>query len=262
VLPGPGLVSLIAGAEATADTVQVLRRLHENLDEAEELARLLLLSRTERQNQHVKKGFLYALDQLRGRLAQTGDPVERGALQDQILALDELVADCTAIENGDVEHAVRTTTFDFVVLARSLVQAQRPTGRVEVEVVDRTEGNGDVTARLLLVQLTLSDLILNATQAMDAAESPLRAVRMTVGHQDTATERFLVVDVEDSGPGFGNTDRTELDRLRRAKGMPGGEGLQHAVRNMEACRGKLERLQGSSPDLGGAHLRIWLPLAA
>ncbi|SDO95416.1 hypothetical protein SAMN04487981_1154 [Streptomyces sp. cf386] len=261
VLPGAGLVSLIAGDEAIADTVRVLRRLHENLDEAEELARLLLLSRTERQNKHVKKGFLYALDQLRGRQAVTGDPVERRAIEDQITALDELVADCTAIESGDVEHAVRTTTFDFVGLARSLMQAQRPTGRVEVEVVDRTEGDGDVTARRLLVQLTLSDLILNATQAMDEVKSPRRAVRITVRHQDTATERFLVADVEDSGPGFGNTDRTELDRVRKANGMPGGEGLQHALRALEACRGKLERIQGNSPDLGGAHLRVWLPLA-
>ncbi|MDG9709063.1 hypothetical protein [Streptomyces sp. DH10] len=262
VLPGTGLVSLIAGEETAADTVKALRRLHENLDQAEELARLLLVSRTERSHQHVKKGHLYALDQLRSRLAKASDPAERGALQAQISAQEELIEDLNAMEKGDVEHAVRTTTFDMLALAESLADAQRAVGQVQTEVVDRTGGESGVTARRLLVQLTLNDLVLNAAQAMDAAQSSRRLVRITVGRRDTATERFLVVDVEDSGPGFGNADRTALDRIRRANRMPGGEGLVHAERNMEACRGRLERLREPSADLGGAHLRLLLPLAA
>lgn len=262
VLPGTGMVSLIAGAETTAETVKALRRLHENLDQAEELARLLLVSRTERSHQHVKKGHLYALDQLRSRLRKASDPAERGVLQAQISAQEELIEDLNAAEKGDVEHAVRITSFDMLALVESLAEAQSAVGQVQAEVVDRTGGESGVTARRLLVQLTLSDLVLNAAQALDAAQSPRRLVRITVGRRDTATERFLVADVEDSGPGFGNADRTALDRTRKANRMPGGEGLVHAGRNMEACRGKLERLREPSADLGGAHLRIWLPLAA
>ncbi len=74
VLPGTGLVSLLSGEETVTDTVKALRRLHENLDQAEELARLLLVSRTERSHQHVKKGHLYALEQLQSRLAKASDP--------------------------------------------------------------------------------------------------------------------------------------------------------------------------------------------
>ncbi|MFJ8906478.1 hypothetical protein ACIRG8_15320 [Streptomyces sp. NPDC102359] len=262
VLPGTGLVSLLSGEETVTDTVKALRRLHENLDQAEELARLLLVSRTERSHQHVKKGHLYALEQLQSRLAKASDPVERSAVQAQVTAQEELIGDLNAMEKGDVERAVRTTTFDMLVLAESLAEAQRAAGQVQAEVVDRTDGESGVTARRLLVQLTLNDLLLNAAQAMDAAQSARRTVRITVGRRDTATERFLVADVEDSGPGFGNADRTALDRIRRANGMPGGEGLVHAQRNMEACRGRLEQIREPSVDLGGAHLRLWLPLAA
>jgi hypothetical protein len=259
LLPGPGLVSLLSGDETTANAVRALRRLHESLDKAEELARLLLMKRTKRQNEHVKAGFQYAVQQLGARMEAVGDPVQRSGLRRQISALEELVDDCEAIENNNVEYAVRTTTFDFVGLARSIAQTHTLAGQAEAEVVDRTGGDGQVTARRLLVQLTLNDLVINATQAMEAAKSPRKAVRVTVGHRDTVTERFLIADIEDSGPGFGKADRTALDGVRKASGMPGGEGLRLAQENLEACRGKLERLAQPSAALGGAHLRIWLP---
>ncbi|WP_158933523.1 hypothetical protein [Streptomyces sp. NRRL S-1868] len=260
VLPGQGLVALLAGEELTGWTVRELRRLHEDRDRVEEHARLVLLNRTTRQNEHARKGYEFAREQLLERLERTAEPAEREVLRRRIEALRQRIAEHEAIGRRDVEALVQSATFDLVALVREFTESQQHAGRATVEIVDETRGSSLVTATPVLVRLTLDDLVLNAAQAMDAADSPRRTVRITVRHQDTATERFVVADVEDSGPGFGNADRSALDLVRRRNGMPGGEGLRHAQRNLEACRGGLERLPDRSA-LGGAHLRIRLPQA-
>ncbi|OXM57459.1 hypothetical protein CFP71_07665 [Amycolatopsis thailandensis] len=261
VLAGEGLVALLANDDLIAWSVAELRRLHDVHDLLEENARLLLLNRTTRQNLHATKGYKYALEQLKYALNQAVDPDERRTLTQQVKHIEEIIDEYEAIQRGDVQQLLRTTTFDVAELVSDFAQSERHTGRLAIHVNNQVGTTAEVSAIRLLVRLALVDLALNAAQAMDAAKVTNRQMQLTVRQADRGDQCFAVIDVEDSGPGFGNVDNTALDQLRKQNDMPGGEGLRNVQRNLEACRGKLERVATRS-SLGGAHLLIWLPLSS
>ncbi|OLR91856.1 ATP-binding protein [Actinokineospora bangkokensis] len=259
-LPGQGLVTLLAGEHLTSWAVAELHRLHRDVDEVEEHARLVLLARTERQNRHVRSGYEYSLGLLEEELGRTSEPTRRQRLERRIATHHELIAQVEAIERHDVNSLLRATDVDLIDLVAVQVEVEKAAGRMAVTLVDHTDGHAVVHAVELLVRLAVVDLLHNAEQAMRGADSPRRVVRVTVRHRTDAVERFAVVDIEDSGPGFGNVPRVELDHARHRAGMPGGEGLRLVQRNLQASRGRLKVL-GTRSSLGGAHVAIWLPLA-
>ncbi|WP_370945369.1 hypothetical protein AB5J62_40790 [Amycolatopsis sp. cg5] len=256
VLPGQGLVALVGRSGLTEATAEWLARFHKDRDELEDNTRLMLRSRTSLHYEHAKKGHLYALEQLTATLNAGLDNVE---LRDRIKAQQALINDFTAIEKGDIDALLHSTVFDFAELAREIADGHRKTRNLDFEVV-KPDGPTAVTAIKVLVHLTLSDLYLNALQAMEAAKSQPTRIRVTLRYEDSDTQRYLLADIEDSGPGYGKADRSRLDELRRTYGMSGGEGMRHAKANLTACRGQLERMP-DSVDLGGACLRVRLPLA-
>lgn len=261
LLPGQGLVTLLGGDLLAQRTVEALKRFHDNRDEVEERARLALQSRTQRQNKHARDNYQYALSALTGKLKSDDlSPVDRGRLLQRIDAQNKLIAEHTLIENGDLDALLQLTVFDVVVLLEEVVNEQGEANHLMIKVVNEAGRQTEVMAMRLLVKLALVDLSHNAVQAMESVEKPERKMRIVVRYEGNPAGRFTVLDVEDSGPGFGHTDVSQLDKQRREMGMRGGEGLRHAALNLEACNGKLEKLEARS-SLGGAHLRVWLPLA-
>jgi hypothetical protein len=261
VLPGQGLVTLLGGILLAQRTVEALKRFHANRDEVEERARLALQSRTQRQNKHARAGYQYALTQLTEKLKSDGlTKSDRARLVQRIEAQNKLIAEHTAIENGDVDALLQLTVFDIIVLIEEVATDQREANNLTIDIVNDAGMQTEVMAMRLLVKLALVDLTHNAVQAMESVEAPQRRMRIVVRYEDSLPGRFAVLDVEDSGPGFGKVDVRLLDNRRREMGMRGGEGLRHAALNLEACNGKLERIETRS-SLGGAHLRVWLPLA-
>lgn len=261
VLSGQGLVMLLGGDLLVLRTVEALKRFHANRDEVEERAELALRNRTQRQNKHVRAGYEYALMQLTAELKRDDlTPSERNRLVHQIDAHNKLMAQHTAIENGDLDALLRLTTFDIAVLLDEVADGQRKANHLTIDIVNEAGVLTNVVAMRLLVQLALVDLSHNAVQAMQSVGAKDRKMRIVIRYEDNLTGRFVVLDVEDSGPGFGKADVSLLDNQRREMGMRGGEGLRHAALNLEACNGKLERVAAPS-SLGGAHLRVWLPLA-
>ncbi|MFC6089072.1 hypothetical protein [Saccharothrix lopnurensis] len=255
-LPGQGLVALLGRPGLTEATTAWLTRFHKERDDLEDNTRLMLRSRTSWHYEHARKGHLYALAQL---TASLGVGVDNAGLRERIRAQQALIDEFTAIEKGDIDALLHSSVFDFAGLAREIADGQRKIRDLDFEVVE-PDGTTSVTAIKVLVHLTLSDLYLNALQAMEAAESRTRRIRVTLRYEDSETQRYLLADIEDSGPGYGRADRSRLDEIRKTYGMSGGEGMRHAKANLAACRGRLERMPDSA-DLGGACLRVRLPLA-
>jgi PAS domain S-box-containing protein len=103
------------------------------------------------------------------------------------------------------------------------------------------------------VQLAVSNLIVNAIEALATQEGGERDVQVEVRAGADAVE----VVVSDSGPGL---DGDKAGDASRNAGKPGGTGMgRHIIRAvLDNHRGRLET--GRSP-LGGAEFRVVLPVA-
>lgn len=115
------------------------------------------------------------------------------------------------------------------------------------------------------VKIAVENLLMNAAQALgtvDGDEERRIVVRLRTadrGPDGSEPAPWCTVDVEDSGPGLTEEERAAL-RVGRAfsRNGSGGSGLALARKLVRECRGTIEILEGS--PLGGAHLKVWLPL--
>ena len=112
--------------------------------------------------------------------------------------------------------------------------------------------------------MAVEDLIANAIQAIRRVEPADRQVLVTLSEAQHEAEpahgKCAVIDVEDSGPGLTEDVRTSLLRGEAYTSKPGGgDGFRIAREVVSELGGTLDILPRSEL-LGGAWIRIWLPL--
>ena len=177
------------------------------------------------------------LNSLASESRQVADSIER--MRGLLRSID------TAREPFDLGHVCRSA----VLASRSLADAHG------VGIALAVPSNpvalvGDPAQ----VQLALTNLIVNAIEAITTRDGGMREVKVEILVGDDAVSCL----VGDSGPGF---DDGSADVPHRAPRKPGGTGMGlHIVRAvLDNHRGRLET--GRSP-LGGAEFRIVLPRPA
>jgi len=113
-----------------------------------------------------------------------------------------------------------------------------------------------VMADAMQITQVLVNLLSNAVQAIDGAESPRREIEISVNVQP----KVLEVGVRDTGPGFPTGIHTgQFDIFATAKDAGLGLGLAISRDIVEAHAGKL----WADPNVPeGAHIQFTLPLAA
>lgn len=111
----------------------------------------------------------------------------------------------------------------------------------------------------LLHQVVLN-LVMNALQALDAAEGP-RLLEIGVSETGAPPEASVVLDVTDSGPGIPPELRQRIfDPFFTTREAGGGTGLGLAVaRGIVEDHGGTIRVATNGPGKGGARIRVLLP---
>ena len=145
---------------------------------------------------------------------------------------------------------------DLLACARHAVALlQRELGRQGITLEWAVpEALPDVCADAVLVEQVFINLVRNAADEMSGR--PVRRVRIAIG---AAGERFLRVDVDDSGPGLQGRDAESLTApfySTKADGM--GMGLAICRSVIEAHHGHMDAC--ASPLLPGARFSFTLPL--
>ncbi|MFE0817895.1 sensor histidine kinase [Streptomyces sp. NPDC058794] len=115
------------------------------------------------------------------------------------------------------------------------------------------------------VKIAVENLLINAAQALRTVDDngePRIVVRLRGtdrGPGDGEPAPWCTIDVEDNGPGLTEEERAAL-RVGRtfSRNGSGGSGLALARKLVRECRGRIDILERS--PLGGAHLKVWLPL--
>ena len=141
-------------------------------------------------------------------------------------------------------------------MQRALTLLRRDLKQRGIEVqTSVAPGLSAVWADPVLVEQVLINLMRNAADALVGATEPRLQVSVSL-----ADQRFVRVDVDDSGNGLGGRGIDELAapfHSTKADGM--GMGLAICRSVIEAHHGALE---AGSSTLGGARLSFTLPLAA
>jgi hypothetical protein len=258
---GPGLAALLADNGLLTETVDNMWVLQQNWHEERRAARIALGQRTGHAYRHLRRNYDFALQQLmvesrRGDL----DPEQRAKVNARVDRVQGRIRTLNLIEQDRLEE-LRARNFDIHDLlseVRRVHDYPEATVVIEISVTEGTPAVLPVRGIQELVHLAIDDLVVNADQAMARADSPTRRLRIGVRCADREIERIVVLDLEDSGPGFGMQPR--IDSKRQQAGLAGGEGLANVRQNLASCRGQLEILSEPS-TLGGAHVRIVLPLS-
>lgn len=116
----------------------------------------------------------------------------------------------------------------------------------------------------MALRIALDNLICNAQQAAEENPAEHRAVSVSVS-LPPADPGHVWVDIEDNGPGMPEEVRRLLDggtsRLLSSRHHGTGEGLVGARDLLRLLGGQLDVLADRSAKLGGAHVRVRLPLA-
>ena len=270
-LQRPGLIALLSGDDLDTiirSTVEKLRR-EGGLLVSRATVNVLLAH--QRASSHLIGNRLYDTRSILSRL-QAHQDTEVRALADQVLNhLEPIDGVREELHRPDLRRLLRPEPVDVVRLVDELRrQMETQHGGVQIEVVGPpdTAPVPMVRVRRALLRLALENVLSNAVRSImdSAAEGPdvLGTVRVQVSVSDRARDCQVVIDVEDSGPGFS----TENHRKASA-GIPfttreGGQGvgLLHTQESLEIDQGGLLVLQQPSERLGGAHVRIMLPCSA
>jgi signal transduction histidine kinase len=110
-----------------------------------------------------------------------------------------------------------------------------------------------------LVKLALDNILNNAVRETRRKENGDRRIRLSLGvipQESHEPPAWALVDIEDSGPGI---PPDQIEALRT--GNSGGMGINHAYHHIQYNGGELVISDRPSPDLGGAHVQIRLPLS-
>lgn len=129
-----------------------------------------------------------------------------------------------------------TPLADLVALAEEAVGTERVTypGELEVSWPDTPIL---ISGNRVTVRRIIANLLSNATRAA----GPQGRVRIEIGYD----QGWALLVIDDSGPGFGRIEEG------------GGLGLRAVARSVDGSAGRIEYGRGS---LGGAGVRLWLPL--
>jgi hypothetical protein len=258
---GPGLAALLADNGLLTETVENIHALQDRWKQERTAARIALGQRTSHAYRHLRRNYDFALAQLVAESRRDDLSLERQAnVFARIDRVQERIRSLNLIEQDKLEE-LRAQDFDMHDLlaeVRRIHDYAEATISVDVAVAAGTPAILPVRGIRELVELAIDDLIVNADRAMDRANSSVRQLKIEVRCGDREIERIVVLDLEDSGPGFGALP--SHDEERRGAGLAGGEGLDNARRNLASCRGELEILKEPS-QLGGAHIRIVLPVS-
>lgn len=245
------------------EVAEVARALNEMLDTLEEV-----------QSQRVQAGALAAVGELssnvvhemRNRLSSVKMNLQGF---ERRLREDEDYAELARIALEQVHHTEETLT-DLLNYARPVVPSSEPVNvgalladlvaqfqaeathrKIGIGVDDRT-GGATVNADAKLLGQALSNLLRNALEVtIPGGKVTLRAL------PDARNDRWLLLDVEDDGPGLNGIPPDELFQpFFTTKERGAGLGLAQARKIAELHGGKIHALAG---DGGGAIFRLELP---
>ena len=182
----------------------------------------------------------------------------RAALQDANTGTERVIEIVSAIQLSMVRPASESELVDLdevVRLALRLMEGDlRRSARVELDL----QGGARVSGSRTQLSQIVVNLLVNAVHAV--AKLPLKEA--VIGVRVSADDRFVALEVADSGPGVPEPDRERIfDPFFTTK--PGvGTGLGLAISRKIALDlgGTLE--VGRDPELGGASFRPILPLPA
>jgi signal transduction histidine kinase len=166
-------------------------------------------------------------------------------------------------EAAALEELQRPREFDLGVLVQEL-RDELSDRRISISVT-WDEIPLMVHASRFMVKMAFENLIVNARRVIAESDRPRGSIQITVaGSNDPArpdpTEAF--VDIKDTGPGFPSELLPMLGADLDDSVMGGANGgLPQARKLLMHCGGSL-LLVAPASDLGGAHFRIRLPLAA
>jgi C4-dicarboxylate-specific signal transduction histidine kinase len=121
-------------------------------------------------------------------------------------------------------------------------------------ILDLADDLPQVSANCVQIRQVLTNLMINAAQAMADAQCWNRAMRVRARRDD----RFVVVEVDDSGPGIADADRQRLfDGFYTTKSAGLGLGLRICRQIVEDHGGTLDH---ASKAGAGSIFRFTLPV--
>jgi len=133
----------------------------------------------------------------------------------------------------------------------------------QVDINMHAHGPATIVGSRMALRIALQNIVRNAQQAVQASHGPgERDILVTVSVPEEDPSQALV-DVEDNGPGI---PPNVWERLAEGMAPPSthhegtGEGIVGARVLLRLLGGSLEVLQTASPSLGGAHVRLRVPL--
>jgi signal transduction histidine kinase len=271
-LAGPGLVALLSGDYLRDRATEILARMATEQAAMQDVIEARTDILTTHSRRHLRRNYIGALRDLVHRLATADLPHQQ---RDTVVYQAEVQIDRLAmsleVEQQDYAALLRPRPFAIMEVLDELSRTAARLWKVEVRVqvgaaVESVQPERvRVLGSRMLVDQALENLVINASQAAERAAMHAVAVEMGVDLvDDERGDRWVVVDVEDSGPGIPDHIRPKIQQGESCTTRPdgeGGQGLEHVRKIASFCRGRFELLPDRSP-LGGAHFRVWLPAAA
>jgi hypothetical protein len=134
-----------------------------------------------------------------------------------------------------------------------------------VEILPDIKRHAHIVGSMMALRIALHNVICNAQLAAEKNEPPTPREVIVCVDAPAADPGYAWVDVEDNGPGM-PADIMDLlasgaSRLPSSRHPGEGEGIVGAMALLQLLSGTLEILEVPS-SLGGAHVRIRVPLAA
>ena len=261
----PGLTVLLSVAnDMRARLAEDISELAKRRTRSLEDANLHLQNTSLTSAMHQVKTSVFALKDILAEMTAVGhhaDDVHRALAF--IADLDDVWA-LTAPEG--MQSLLARSPFDLAELLRGRRRQFHVTYKdVDVTMTPDYQEPVIVWGSRPLLKLALDNVLHNAVRAAQRREKGVRRVclRLSVVPQEPhEPPAWAVVDVEDSGPGI---PPDQLEPLRvgdseRIQSEGGGLGIIHASDHIKYNGGVLDICGEPSPDLGGAHIQIKVPL--
>jgi hypothetical protein len=257
---GPGLAALLTDDGLLSETERRLQELYALAEDRKRAARIAVESHTSYSYRHLYDNYVFIQGQLAVELARPDLPMDdRQRIRVRLERVTHRLTTLRLAQDGRFDE-LAARDFDLTSTLEEFCRLHQYDGApATTEVVLGPQVPQALPVRGIeeLVQLALDDLVVNAHRAMERDGSEDRTIRITVTTRDRDVEQVVVLDVEDSGPGFGALPAPDDERERA--GLQGGNGIANARVALSYCRGELEQVPQRSA-LGGAHVRVVLPL--
>lgn len=245
------------GWDPAEHAVGALHELHRRQEDAHAMARgrhaERVIDQVGHRAENIAAGVVTELEQLRGRVPDDLRP-ELDRIAERIR---ELRGDHYRQAYAEVTRPAEPCDLGKLVkdLARNI---EWNSDGITVQCVGADSGAMWVHAVKVLLDIALENLLTNAVQAIRTDPSGNGKIMVRL----TAVFDRCVLDIEDSGPGLTEQQRTILAGGGSFSTKGGrGSGLRSSRELIRDFGGGLEILPRSDL-LGGAHLRVWLPLCA